>query len=205
MAQRLGEALHKKGDDGAQRAKYWLDATTRTRSSWTNEDDIVASRLEFNWPHGKKTQFSFDIGGILFGDPFHNHQFVAEVKNHNTVGNLGSHFDDFLAKCYFVAKNEGKLANQFMFMTWNPFRAENWSKHTSKESIIKGCVKNKERLLGAADKSDSEAASLLDADTLEFLQDTLWLVVLSDKQESLLISDEDRALINHNRTIEGLI
>ena len=151
---KVGEALHRQGESGAQDAKYWLDATTRTKSSWTNDDDIVAARMSFKWPHAKSPKaepFSFDLGGILFGAPFHNHQFLAEVKNHKTVGNLGSHFDDFLAKCYHVADTDRKLADQFMFITWNPFRATDWSKQTSKDQIIEGCVINRERLLGESD------------------------------------------------------
>lgn len=191
------------GADGAQRAKFWLDATTRTRSTWTNEDAVIAARMTFEWPFGTEkhqtpTTFSFDIGGILFGDPFDNHQFVAEVKNYSTTGNIGSEFDDFLAKCYRVATTSRQLADQFMFITWNPFRAQSWKKQTETEQIREGCIINRERLLGEKDKE--KASELIDDEAVSYVRDRLWLVVLSDKQEALLISDEDRAMINAERT-----
>lgn len=199
-----GEANHRKGEDGAQRAKYWLDATTRTKSSWTNSDDFIAAQLAYEWPHatGTAKPFSFDLGGILFGEPFHNHPFVAEVKNYSTTGNIGGEFDDFLAKAYHVAQTAG-LAQQFMFITWQPFRANDWSKQTKKDQVAKACLKNRSRLLGEADQQ--KAKKLLDQQVLDDLEERLWLVVLSEKQENLLISKEDRALINNKRTMDGLI
>lgn len=198
----VGEANHRKGADGADRACYWLDATTRTIATWTNEDEVMAGRLTFEWPHIKAAKgktFSFDIGEILHGDEFHNHLFVAEVKNYSTQGNLSAEFDDFLAKCYVVASTERKLADQFMFITWNPFRATDWSKQTKKGQVQAACLlsRNRERSLGQKDLAKATAA--LDEEVLEYVEDRLWLVVLSEKQEGLLISDEDREKIMQGR------
>jgi hypothetical protein len=199
-----GEAMHQKGADGARRAKTWLDATTRTRASWTNEDTVAAGRLTFNWPHGDQNEFSFDVGGILFDAPFDNHQFVAEVKNYSGDG-LGPDFDDFLAKCYFVARDHPKLANQFMFITWHPFRIKTWTQLTNRESVVNGCMtaKNRKRLLGTDDQAEAQKA--LDQDVIDELCGALWLFVLSEKQEQLLISLEDRALIVQERVKRGLV
>jgi hypothetical protein len=113
--------MHQKGADGAQRAKRWLDATTRTRSSWTNKEAVAAGRLTYNWPHAGAEEFSFDVGGILYGEPFDRHNFVAEVKNY-AYDTLGMHYDKFLAQCYLVYRDHSRWVNQFMFLTWNPFR-----------------------------------------------------------------------------------
>lgn len=204
MAQ-VGEANHRKGAEGAERAKYWLDATTRTSTTWTNEDDVHAARLSFEWPHAateKEKPFSFDIGGILFGDAYHGHQFVAEVKNYSSVGSIGDEWDDFLAKAYYVAKYEPKLANQFMFITWNPFRANTWPQQTTIAQIRKGCLRNRKRLVGEED--ESKAGELLDPDVMQDLSERLWLIVLSERQESLLISDDDRALVIRERALKRL-
>ena len=196
-----GEQLHQMGADGAQRAKTWLDSTTRTRSSWTNEDPVAASRLTFNWPHGKQTEFSFDVGGILFGEEFDNHLFVAEVKNYST-DSQGKHFDDFLAKAYCVLKNHSQVADQFMFLTWHPFRVTSWTRLTEADTVVAACLSNSERLLGEADAGKAQA--LLDDDVIDELCGRLWLIVLSEKQEELLISPRDRALIVTRRIEEGL-
>lgn len=228
-----GEAMHQKGADGARRAKAWLDATTRTRASWTNEDEIPAGRLTFNWPYAGQNEFSFDVGGILFGEPFDHHVFVAEVKNY-TGDDLGGDFDDFLAKCYLVARDHPKLANQFMFMTWHPFRVKTWTKLTDRGSVLDGCttLNNRKRLLDIDDHAEVEAATeekvaaglsakaaklaaekqaaeaahpKLDQDVVDRLCGNLWLVVLSEKQEQLLISPDDRALIVHERVRKGIM
>lgn len=202
----VGEANHWKGAEGAERAKRWLDSTTRTISTWTNKDEVHAARLSFRWPHAQTKQeepFSFDLGGILYGDEYSGHQFVAEVKNYSAVGNIGDEWDDFLAKAYYVAKHEPKLADQFMFITWNPFRATHWSTQKSPAQIAKACITNRVRLLGEAD--ESAAHNLLDSEVLEGLSERLWLIVLSDKQETLLISNEDRSLIISERVMKGLL
>ncbi|TDW91127.1 hypothetical protein [Kribbella sp. VKM Ac-2566] len=228
-----GEAMHHKGADGARRAKAWLDATTRTRATWTNEDAVAAGRLTFNWPYAGQNEFSYDVGGILFGEPFDNHAFVAEVKNYSGDG-LGADFDDFLAKCYLVARDHPKLANQFMFITWHPFRVKTWTQLTDRSSVLDGCTtpKNRMRLLDIDDHAElaattaqkvaagatAKAAALaaeeeasaaaqtdLDQDVVDRLCGNLWLFVLSEKQEQLLISHDDRALIVQERVRRGIV
>ena len=54
------------GCDGLQRAKRWLDFTTRVDPSWTHRDGPMAELLEFHWPHGNAT-FSYDLGGAFRG------------------------------------------------------------------------------------------------------------------------------------------
>lgn len=207
-----GEAMHQKGADGARRAKHWLDATTRTRTSWVNEDAVRASKLEFAWPHGGQL-FSFDVGGILIGDPFDWHNFVAEVKNYSTDSGLGGHFEDFLAKCLVVRKLHPSNAEQFMFLTWHPFNVTRWTKLCQKDTIVSAVRKHAKHIYDLDPSSATDDAAKAkdiceqietniqaDMATIEDLEARLWLVVLSEKQEELLISKEDRALINKMRT-----
>lgn len=193
--------MHFKGEDGAQRAKRWLDATTRTRSSWTNKEDVAAGRLTYNWPHAGGEEFSFDVGGILYGDPFDNHNFVAEVKNYSG-DTLGGHYDKFLAQCYLVYKDHSRWVNQFMFLTWHPFRVKTWTQLCETDAIVEACVEHRKRLFDTDD--EGEAKNCIDMSVVEALAPRLWLVVLSTKQEKLLISDDDRALIVHDRVRRGL-
>ena len=211
-----GEAMHQKGADGARRAKRWLDATTRTRSSWVNEDTVRAGKLEYPWPHGGQP-FSFDVGGTLIGEPFDYEDFVAEVKFY-TGDDLGPHFDDFLAKCFVVRKEHPTRVHQFMFLTWHPFRVKTWTKLCQKDTIVGAVRKHAKHIYDLDppdDKDESEEATAVrdqieaciqaDMETVEDLEARLWLVVLSEKQEDLLISAEDRALINKVRTEVGII
>lgn len=197
-----GEAMHQKGADGTRRAKRWLDATTRTKASWTNEDTVSAGRLTFNWPYAGQHPFSFDVGGLLFGAPFDSHLFMAEVKNYSNA-NLGKDYDDFLAKCYVVWRDHSRWANQFMFLTWNPFRANSWTGLCQADAIKNACVLNRARLFDEED--EAVARTMVDPLVLAELEKRLWLVVLSEKQERLLISDDDRALIVQSRVKKGLL
>ena len=197
-----GEAMHKKGADGAQRAKRWLDATTRTRASWTNDDEVAAGRLEFNWPFLGQEPYSFDVGGVLYGPPFDNHSFMAEVKNYSG-DSLGGDYDDFLAKCYLTWRDHARWANQFMFLTWHPFRIKSWTQLCDPDAIVKGCIVNRRRLFNV--EEEGEAKELVDDALVNDLADRLWVVVLSEKQEQLLISDQERALIVSSRIEKGLL
>lgn len=196
-----GEEMHQKGEDGAQRAKRWLDSTTRTRSTWTNSDTVPASRLTFTWPHAGQNEFSFDVGGILYGGEYDHHLFVAEVKNYSTDSDLGAHYDKFLAQCYHVHQHHSGWVNQFMFLTWNPFRANSWQKQCDPDAIVKACIKHSKRLFDIDDPD--EAKSKIDMSLVHELTDRLWLVVLSEKQEKLLISEEERGLIVMERVKKG--
>jgi hypothetical protein len=208
-----GEAMHQKGADGTRRAKRWLDSTTRTKATWTNEDAVSAGRLEFHWPHDGQQPFSFDLGGILYGSPFDGHAFLAEVKKYSGSSDLGGHFDDFLAKCYLVHRDHSKWANEFMFLTWHPFRSNSWTKLGNKDSVVAGCVKNRSRLFDIPNgdskeekaQSVEQAKAAVDMDVVDELTARLWVVVLSKKQEELLMSDEDRALVIQSRIVKGLL
>ncbi|MDR8409768.1 hypothetical protein MTP10_13585 [Nonomuraea sp. 3-1Str] len=197
-----GEAMHIKGADGARRAKRWLDSTTRVRSSWTNEDEVHASRLEFTWPYGGQP-FSFDIGGIFTGGEFEGQFFAAECKNYTGDSDQGTHFDDWVAKCYVTRKNHARLADHFMWITWHPFRVTRWADLCSADSVRAGLLipRNAKRVFGHEDID--AARSLIDDSLVEDVASRMWLLVLSEKQEKLVITREHRALIVAHQIKEG--
>lgn len=195
--------MHQKGADGARRAKKWLDATTRVQASWTNEDEVHASRLEFNWPSGQGQPFSFDVGGILSGEEFEGHFFVAECKNYKDDSDQGKHFDDFVAKCYLTRRDNSRVADHFMWITWAPFRVTSWKNLCSVDAIVKGLKidRNLERALGVGDVT--EADSKINLDLAREVADRMWLLVLSEKQEKLVITPDHRALIVADQVRKG--
>ena len=198
----VGEAMHMQGADGARRAKRWLDSTTRVESSWTNEDQVTAGRLEFAWPYGGQT-FSFDVGGVMQGGEYEKQLFVAEVKKYNTPGDQGTLYDDWLAKCYVTRRDHVRLASQFMWITWHPFRVTDWADLTKPLSIAKGLLADKNRKRIFNTDEDAVANKLIDVNIINDVAGRLWIVVLSDKQESLVISPDDRALIVAQRIKEA--
>ncbi len=149
----VGEQAGRTGEEGARRAKRWLDATTRVGQSWTNEDTVAAGKLEFAWPFGGQT-FSFDLGGVLRGDPYHNHHFVAESKKYAAPADQGTRYDNWVAKCYVVRATTPALADQFMWITWAPFRMGEWLNLLKEVAIRQGLLtdKNIQRVFDTDDK-----------------------------------------------------
>jgi hypothetical protein len=189
-----GELNHHIGADGTRRAKAWLHATTRVESSWTVEDTVDTSKLEYEWPYGGH-KFSFDLGGVLSGGEFDKKMFVAESKKYSNASDLGNHYDDWLAKCYVMRMQNQPCADQFMFITWNPFRANTWQELVTAKTITAGLLKeqNRKRVFDVED--EQSVRDRIDSNILDDVTGRLWLIVLSDKQEKLVISNEDRALV----------
>jgi len=187
-----GEANHEIGRDGARRAKRWLESTTRVRSAWTNEEANSISRLEFDWPYGGQP-FPFDVGGLFYGGAIHNQAFVVEVKKYTVVGDQRAAYGDWLAKAYLVRKAHHRIADQFLFMTWHPFAQTSWTTLCEPSTIVDGILQNKRRIFSPTEQDSCE--SLIDQAVVTDLVDRLWLIVLSNKQEELVITKEHRALI----------
>jgi hypothetical protein len=189
----VGEDLHKIGEEGALRAKRWLDATTRVKSSWINTDPGAAMKVRFDWP-ATNTTFSFDLGGVLRGEEFENQMFLAECKKYTVVGNQPSHYREYLAKCY-VARDQNKaITDHFMWITWHPFLVESWRNLCSAEEVRKSVVSQRHRVFGA-NFQEQDAFSATDDKLCQDVAERLWLLVLSDRQEGLVITDRHRGLI----------
>lgn len=198
----VGEDNHRKGEDGTRRARRWLDSTTRVAQSWTNEDRVAVGRLSFEWPYGGQP-FSFDLGGIMRGDPFDSQLFVAESKMYSNAQDQGTHYDKFVSQCYVLSRDHARLADHYMYITWAPFRADSWSDHLTAKAVTSGLLtaKNRKRLFDTNDKNAAEA--LIDQDVVDQVAEKLWLIVLSGKQEELVVSRRHRGWILQRETEEG--
>lgn len=171
-----GEALHQAGAEGVKRAKRWLEATTRAHVYWEIPEANALSKLEFEWADGSK--FSFDLGGVLVGGPLANQLFLAECKKYKVAGDQGTHHREFLAKCFRVYKAQPDRADNFIWMTWAPFRSTQWDVLCSAAEVI-AAAEAKAQLVGIPEGEDISADAAIVADRL-------WIVVLSDKQEEHL-------------------
>jgi hypothetical protein len=149
--------------------------------------------MTFAWPHNPQP-YSFDIGGLLHGGEFEGDTFLAECKKYtNHKNNQGAEYRSFLAKCYSTDQRMPDYFNHFMWITWHPFSITEWSLLTSVDYVKRSILEERSRVLGIDDLEQAE--SRLDAAAAGRVAGKLWIWVLSDKQERLVITPDNRRLI----------
>jgi hypothetical protein len=187
-----GEAEHAKGADGAFDAKRWLEKTTRVQVHWVNPDKMAVKKLTFDAANG--STFSFDIGGVLRGGELDRAEFYAEVKKYKDAADQGTLYRDFLAKCYRAYTLMPSRCDNFMWITWAPFRANDWSKLDEPTEISEAVLSRWKYNFGA--EAEAEEGQINQA--------TLQEVVLSDHQvKHLSMSDDHLAVLNEHETRKG--
>lgn len=180
-----GETLHEVGRAGAVRAKQWLEGTTRVHVPWVNPDAV--EKLTFAW--AIKGSFSFDLGGQLRGGGLNGQEFFAEVKKYSQVGEQPAMYDEYLAKCYRAYALMPNRCDHFFWLTWHPFSLNRWAQLCVASSVRAAVVSHREKCLGESNLETAESA--VDDELCSAVADRLWLIVLSDKQEQLVVEDED--------------
>ncbi|MFG2792597.1 hypothetical protein [Streptomyces sp. NPDC048419] len=197
----VGEDAHFKGISGARRAKVYLEGTMRISGAFANTDSpACAKKLTLGWPYGGQT-FSFDLGGSMRGKPYQADYFCAEVKNYQSPGDQGTQFVEFLAKCY-VAHSQGYLlGDHYMWITWAPFLVNSWAQLNSQEKVESAVILHRQRVFG--NTSEEYAESQLDVSVAKAVSERIWLIVLSEKQETLLPLNEWRAIVASELTRKG--
>ncbi|MFT3832537.1 MAG: hypothetical protein QM711_04345 [Micropruina sp.] len=186
-----GEALHELGRDGARRAKQWLESTSRVDACWVNPDKGAREKLTFGWPEGGQS-FSFDLGGKLRYGSVDGELFYAEVKKHSTSSSLNQNYKAFLAKCYVAYLQEPKYTDHFMWLSWTPHGTTRWSSLTTATEVRGAVIAHAARIFPAG--TDPEAA--VDDAACAAVAERLWLLILSDKQETLVPAVEHLGLIH---------
>lgn len=195
-----GESAQAKGADGARRAKRWLESTTRVNAQWVNPDPPALKKLQFQWPHGDQN-FSFDLGGTLKYGDFEGEMFYAESKNYDAPNDLAEHYSKFLAQCYVAYLQRPMYCDHFMWIAWSPHSITRWPELTTPTYVKEHVLKNKGRVFGVS--SDAEAESLIEDEVVAAVAERLWLIILSKKQEALVISKEHRGLIEKHEVERG--
>jgi hypothetical protein len=202
-----GEEAQDIGESGLQRAKQWLEVSTRVDKSWTRHDRPMAELLEFKWPHiapdSQSAPFSFDLGGTFRGGDLDNQSFLAEVKAYRNESDLPTHFRDFLAKCYVALEQRPDRCDHLLWVSWAPFQAKSWDTHTTTDSIKKSIVHkdNRNRVLGV--DTEDEAAAKLSPDTLVGVAKRVWLITLCRQQEQLVLLPDHYLEVVKLITAEG--
>lgn len=200
MAGITGESAQAKGADGAKRAKRWLESTTRVNAHWVNPNPPAVEKLTFAWPHGGQT-FSFDLGGTLKYGDYDGHMFFAESKNYDAPNDLRVHYSQFLAQCYVAHLDKPGFCDHFMWIAWSPHDITKWPDLTTSDYVKKHVLKHRERVFGETDAEKAE--KMLDLDAVSAVASKLWLIILSQKQETLVISGEHRGVIDKYEAEKG--
>lgn len=172
-----GETLHEIGKDGADRAKTWLEKTGRVNVHYSRYDVGEAHFLTFDKLNGNP--FSFDLGGVLTLDSG-SATFFGEVKKVTSEAGQGQMYLDYLAKCYRATVKTGHPYH-FMWITWHPFAVTTWSQLCSGAALKKAVEDRKADYCGDGD---------VDEALCNQVAERLWLIVLSDRQETLSMSDD---------------
>jgi hypothetical protein len=189
-----GEAIQAVGVDGADRAKRWLEGTTRVLHVWTNPED--EKKLSFSW--ATEGHFSFDLGGTFQGAELHNKNFYAEVKKYSASGDQGTEYPKYLAKCYVALQQRPEMCDHFMWITWAPFLVSKWPLLTS-TSYVEEAVKREAHRVRCLGSVDAEP----DTSHCAAVAERLWVIVLSDKQEVLRLTEGERGEIFKIRMMNG--
>ena len=169
-------------------------------AQWVNPDPPALKKLQFQWPYGGQN-FSFDLGGTLKYGEYDGEMFYAESKNYDSPSDLPTHYSKFLAQCYVAYLQNAKYCDHFMWISWSPHSITDWAQLTSAEYVRKHVLKHKERVFG--DVEDAQAEALIDDEVVSAVAARLWLIILSKKQEALVISSEHRGLIEKHEVERG--
>jgi hypothetical protein len=189
-----GETLHKLGADGVRRAKLWLEATTRAQVPWINPEPNAVPKLEFAW--ADSGTFSFDMGGFLVGGQLDTQEFLAECKLYKSAQDQGTLYKEYLAKCFRVWQTRPDRGQNFMWITWAPFAANDWDKLCSSERVALS-AKDFATKLGISDGQDV-------TETCNEVAQRLWILVLSEKQElHLTMTKEHEAVVRAHMVNPG--
>jgi hypothetical protein len=187
-----GEESQETGRDGLKEAKRWLEMSTRVRHAWTHKDKPMSELLAFRWP-GSPGTFTFDLGGVFRGDGLHNQSFLAEVKNYKKELDLPTHYRDFVAKCYVAFLSNPDRCGHFLWLSWSPFQAQAWDRHTSVDRLEKHLLhrENRLRVLGVEDADAAKAA--IDPQAIVEVSRRIWLLTLCHQQEGLILTRDHYA------------
>lgn len=185
----MGEALHVAGGDGVSRAKNWLERTGRVDACWTCYDN--KAMLTVQRPGGG--QRAFDIGGIIKGGDLDGHVFYAEVKKYTDVGGQADMYKAYLANCYCMLLPDPAKPYEFMWITWHPFSLTKWTRLCTADEVEAAMTELSDEWLGET--------TPVSRDHCELVASRLWLIVLSDRQERLSMSDEMLAEIRRAATL----
>ncbi|MFJ7621379.1 hypothetical protein ACIQYZ_21505 [Rhodococcus erythropolis] len=186
------ETVQKDGMDGVDLAQRFLESTTWIELPFNVYDNAPICTLERL--DGKRKRY--DLMGSIFTDP-HTPLYV-EVKDYDSNGGKqGGEFWQFLANAYSITardiKNHDDGRREFMWITRHPFNLKDWSKITDPTRITEALEREPEALAGES----------IDPDILATVSERIWLLVLHERQERLMLTAKELSLIEAQLNRKG--
>lgn len=178
------EEVHELGREGVGMVKAWLEATTWMEFPFNSNED--GDRCTVLLLEGKK---KFDLRGFHLGDKNTRRIMTVECKRYTTKGGQAAEFQRFLAIAYSYharhKKDYGKAqAEDFLWVTSNPFKTDGWSELCSESSII-AAVKHPKHVdvIGEDHEIDDEIVRLV--------AQHLWLLVFDQNKQMQITLTRD--------------
>lgn len=187
----VAESLQRDGELGLRFTKQWLESTTWIElpfDVYSNAPICTKRRLD-----GQVKRY--DAFGAIHTSP--PTPVLLENKAYNSAGGKqGQEFWEFLANAYSVTAQEIKdgadARYEFMWVTTHPFDQTSWNELTTAKRVKEALEKHPEAL-------GNDGSHDIDPDLLSTVADRIWLLVLRDKQESLMLHASELA------QVEGLL
>lgn len=177
-----GEQIQQLGEQGAQRAKRWLESTCRAEVKWNNPA-VGVGKLQYrkagagDQSEAQGDWFSFDLGGTLLGGDQDGNVFLAEAKKYQNAADQGVKYRTFLAQCYCVEQSHSQFVDQYLWITWAPFLVNTWETLLTPAFVKTAATEDTARKYIALGDAD------YDAEIGTSVATKVMLVVLGDRQE----------------------
>ena len=193
-----GERHQRKGKEGLEEAKLWLESTTRFFVPFTSWGK--AGTLQYvEVPQYGRNPESFDLfGQHLEEDLTPRAEFFAEVKRYASASDQRQQYREFLTRCYSATLAWVKIGAprtpEFMWITWHPFGTiSEYRQLTEAAAITEACEKLPQRV-----KPED-----FDPALAEDISGRLWLLIASPRLDDMRMSKEFLGLIRAHSTEEG--
>ena len=177
----MPEGIQGDGLTGLALTRRWLESTTWIElpvEAYYNENACTLERLD------GRTKV-FDTRGYLLTDP--PDEVFVENKAANGENGQGTEHWEFLANAYSCSAKARKLSNRdpryhFIWVTTFPFAQGDWTELCSPARLETALTtKHPEVLAGEA----------IDTNFLHEVANRIWMLVLHQKQEALLLSQTE--------------
>lgn len=193
MTMSAAEPVQKKGMDGADLAKRWLESTTWMElpfDAYNNAPVCTLRRLD-----GKVKVY--DLFGYIFTSP--PIPLYVESKGFDTPGGKqGKEFWEFLANAYSITAQDLKdgldARREFWWITRHPFNSTDWSSLTSAERIKTALKEHHPEALNGES---------INVDLLGTVSDRVELFVVNKRQENFMLTPEELALVESKLNRKG--
>lgn len=188
----VAEPVQRKGSDGVDLAKRWLESTTWIELPFDVYSNPIVCTLRCL--DGKVKRY--DLFGSIHGNP--NTPLYVESKNYDSNGGKqAAEFWEFLANAYSITANdlaEGEDGRrEFWWVTRMPFSLTDWATLTTAERI-KTAVDRHPECLGGRE---------IDVNLLATVAERVEVLVMNKRMEDFMLTPEELSLIESKLNRKG--